>query len=160
MKRIFRGIDPSVTKSVLWAALFLTSLLFSHTPALSDVYRWVDEKGIVHFSNTPPPEGAQVVQQFQEIPTEIAPEDAEVKPGEEKPSESSEPPVQTKKTETKTEATKSPETSKPSDSETMTRLKNKLEIRKSTDKQRQMERRIKAQQVKEGIEPEQDEKKP
>jgi hypothetical protein len=157
MKRIFRGIDPSVTKSVLWAALFLTGLLFSHTPALSDVYRWVDEKGIVHFSNNPPPEGARDIQQFQEVPTEIAPEDAEIKPGEEKPSE---PPVQTEKTETKTEATKSPQTSKPPDSETMTRLKNKLEIRKSTDKQRQMQRRIKAQQVQEGIEPEQDEKKP
>ncbi len=138
----------------------ISFLILFPSNTIADVYRWVDEKGIVHFSNSSPPEGARDIQQFQEIPTEIAPEDAEVKPGEEKPSESSEAPVQTKKTETKTEATKSPETPKPPDSETMTRLKNKLEIRKSTDKQRQMERRIKAQQVQEGIEPEQDEKKP
>jgi len=155
MKRIFRGIDPSVTKSVLWAALFLTGLLFSYTPALSDVYRWVDGKGIVHFSNSSPPPDARDIQQSQEITPEMASEDSEIKPEEEEPSE---PSVQAEKAETKTEVKQPPETPKPPDSETMTRLKNKLEIRKSTDKQRQMQRRIKGQQIKEGIEPEQDEK--
>jgi uncharacterized protein DUF4124 len=37
--------------------ILLLSLLIAASPALAQVYRWVDDKGTVHYSNTPPPTG-------------------------------------------------------------------------------------------------------
>ena len=40
-------------------ALLLLSLLAVASTASAQVYRWVDEKGTVHYSNTTPPKGAK-----------------------------------------------------------------------------------------------------
>ena len=37
-------------------------LFFAATSALAQVYRWVDEKGTVHYSNAKPPAGVQARQ--------------------------------------------------------------------------------------------------
>ena len=37
----------------------LFGLLLAATPALAQVYRWVDEKGTVHYSNATPPAGVK-----------------------------------------------------------------------------------------------------
>ncbi|HEU5176157.1 MAG TPA: DUF4124 domain-containing protein [Burkholderiales bacterium] len=37
----------------------LVGLMLAATPAMGQVYRWVDEKGTVHYSNTTPPAGAK-----------------------------------------------------------------------------------------------------
>jgi hypothetical protein len=39
--------------------LFLLCALFVAMPASAQVYRWVDEKGTVHYSNTSPPKGVK-----------------------------------------------------------------------------------------------------
>jgi hypothetical protein len=36
-------------------------ILFAATPAVAQVYRWVDEKGTVHYSNSKPPSGVKAV---------------------------------------------------------------------------------------------------
>ena len=41
-------------------AFVLSMLLFATAPALAQVYRWVDEKGTVHYSNAKPPPGLKV----------------------------------------------------------------------------------------------------
>ena len=38
---------------------FLLLFLFVATPVAAQVYRWVDEKGTVHYSNSAPPKGAK-----------------------------------------------------------------------------------------------------
>ena len=40
-------------------AIFLSVLLFAAAPAMAQVYRWVDEKGTVHYSNATPPAGVK-----------------------------------------------------------------------------------------------------
>lgn len=42
--------------------LLLAALCAATLPAHADVYRWVDANGKVHYSDTPPPEGAQKTQ--------------------------------------------------------------------------------------------------
>ncbi|HEX2334722.1 MAG TPA: DUF4124 domain-containing protein [Burkholderiales bacterium] len=37
----------------------LTAVLLSATSASAQIYRWVDEKGTVHYSNSSPPQGAK-----------------------------------------------------------------------------------------------------
>lgn len=37
----------------------LLALLFAVTPVMAQVYRWVDEKGTVHYSNSTPPAGVK-----------------------------------------------------------------------------------------------------
>jgi hypothetical protein len=39
--------------------LVLASILLVATPVMAQVYRWVDEKGTVHYSNSTPPAGAK-----------------------------------------------------------------------------------------------------
>ena len=39
--------------------LILVGILLVATPALAQVYRWVDEKGTVHYSNATPPAGVK-----------------------------------------------------------------------------------------------------
>jgi hypothetical protein len=41
------------------SALLLAFLLWA-TSACAQIYRWVDEKGTVHYSNSPPPNGVKV----------------------------------------------------------------------------------------------------
>ena len=40
-------------------ALFFLLILFNSVPLLAQVYRWVDAKGTVHYSDTAPPEGVK-----------------------------------------------------------------------------------------------------
>ena len=40
--------------------LVLASILLVATPVMAQVYRWVDEKGTVHYSNSTPPAGAKI----------------------------------------------------------------------------------------------------
>lgn len=40
-------------------ALVISILVLAAAPALAQVYRWVDEKGTVHYSNSTPPAGAK-----------------------------------------------------------------------------------------------------
>src|SRR5712671_5339517 len=39
---------------------FVLSMLFLASSAYAEVYRWVDEKGTVHYSNAAPPGGVKV----------------------------------------------------------------------------------------------------
>ena len=39
--------------------ILLASLLALALPASADMYKWVDEKGVTHFSETPPPDGSK-----------------------------------------------------------------------------------------------------
>lgn len=39
--------------------ILLASLLALALPAAADMYKWVDEKGVTHYSETPPPEGTK-----------------------------------------------------------------------------------------------------
>jgi hypothetical protein len=41
------------------ARILLASLLALALPAAAAMYKWVDEKGVTHYSETPPPEGTQ-----------------------------------------------------------------------------------------------------
>ena len=36
------------------------------------VYTWIDEHGVKHFTNDPPPEGATVVEKIEELPYDEA----------------------------------------------------------------------------------------
>lgn len=47
------------TNAVEMRALLLLSLLVAATPVSAQVYRWVDEKGTVNYSNSAPPKGAK-----------------------------------------------------------------------------------------------------
>jgi hypothetical protein len=37
-------------------------------PVSADIYRWTDAKGVMHFSNEPPPAGTKVVDKIEETP--------------------------------------------------------------------------------------------
>jgi len=54
----------------IWKATlsFVALLVILPAPAAATVYFWVDEDGVKHFSNTPPPEGAEVLFRQAEIP--------------------------------------------------------------------------------------------
>ena len=48
----------------IFLALFL---MVGHAPA--KVYVWTDESGVRHYTDTPPPEGAEVIKTFEEVPS-------------------------------------------------------------------------------------------
>lgn len=37
-------------------------------PVQADIYRWKDAKGVIHFSNEPPPQGVSVIEKIEEAP--------------------------------------------------------------------------------------------
>jgi hypothetical protein len=41
--------------------LLVAAMLLVTASALAGVYRWVDKNGVVHYTDTPPPQGAQAV---------------------------------------------------------------------------------------------------
>lgn len=45
--------------TAVFASILLIALSLGAVSAQADVYRWVDADGKVHYSDTPPPEGAQ-----------------------------------------------------------------------------------------------------
>jgi hypothetical protein len=55
-----------MTRHAGWLVIYL--LLWSSHPAAADLYHWTDAQGVRHFSNTPPPEGADARVLLEEIP--------------------------------------------------------------------------------------------
>ena len=53
-------------------AVCLIVLLFP-CGSFGEIYGWVDENGVKHYSNYPPPDGVKVISQDAEIRTEVAP---------------------------------------------------------------------------------------
>ena len=51
-----------------------TALLFVALPLQAQVYQWVDEQGVKHFSNSPPPEGAVDVRKYEEVKGSVEPD--------------------------------------------------------------------------------------
>jgi hypothetical protein len=47
-------------------------LMFFFLPQLTsaEIYSWIDENGVKHFSNEPPPEGVKILNQTKEIKTD------------------------------------------------------------------------------------------
>lgn len=48
----------------------LAVLLILASPLQAQLYQWTDEKGVKHFSNSPPPEDAADVRQYEEVKNE------------------------------------------------------------------------------------------
>ncbi|MEW5910575.1 MAG: DUF4124 domain-containing protein [Thermodesulfobacteriota bacterium] len=123
-----------------------TLLLFSAKSGFaSEIYQWIDEEGVVHFSNETPPENARILKQWKEttsaVPSDIQPN----KTQNEIQGETTGP------AGTSSGMDKSPDKEKPEkdskdkvESDAMQRLKRNLKIRTSTDKQRKLKRRIDA----------------
>ncbi len=133
-----------------WIQTVFVGLVLSFFPFIvaADVYRWVDEKGVVHFSDMPPPQDAEEIRQAPELFSGDGVESPETQ-------NAPESSVEGETTGKKTEESASPEGQQVPGSETMTQLKKNLKVRTSSHQQRKFQRRIKAQQFREGIEPEQ-----
>ena len=41
-------------------------------PEAGEIYEWIDENGVKHFSEEPPPKGAKIVKEIEEIPSDNA----------------------------------------------------------------------------------------
>lgn len=54
-------------KSML-ICLVMVGLFFVPCALAGQVYEWIDENGVKHFTNEPPPPGARIVEQEKEIP--------------------------------------------------------------------------------------------
>ena len=56
-----------------WAILLaIISLYFFALPAVAEIYSWIDENGVKHFSTTPPPNGVEAFNKTEEIPHDEA----------------------------------------------------------------------------------------
>ena len=56
-----------------WSRLaVLAAVLLLPCAAMGEIYGWVDENGVKHYSNNPPPEGIEVFTQTAEIQTDEA----------------------------------------------------------------------------------------
>lgn len=55
-------------------SLLTALLIFFFLPNLTfaEIYSWIDENGVKHFSNEPPPEGVKILNQTKEIKTDKA----------------------------------------------------------------------------------------
>jgi hypothetical protein len=53
-------------------SLLAALLMFFFMPHLTsaEIYSWIDENGVKHFSNEPPPEGVKILNQTKEIKTD------------------------------------------------------------------------------------------
>lgn len=52
-------------------AALLTFFFIPHL-TFAEIYSWIDENGVKHFSNEPPPEGVKILNQTKEIKTDKA----------------------------------------------------------------------------------------
>jgi len=52
--------------AIIWGLMALLSLL--PAAASADIYRWKDARGVMHFSNQPPPDGTAVIEKIEEEP--------------------------------------------------------------------------------------------
>jgi glycine/D-amino acid oxidase-like deaminating enzyme len=46
----------------------VTGALTAPFPVRAEIYKWVDNKGVAHYSNIKPPEGVKIVERFEEVP--------------------------------------------------------------------------------------------
>lgn len=49
----------------------LAVLLIATTPLQGQVYEWVDENGVKHYSNTPPPDGVTGLRTYEELQSDV-----------------------------------------------------------------------------------------
>lgn len=49
-------------------AMIVILLCLATAPALGQMYEWIDEKGVKHFSNDTPPPGARIIEKQEELP--------------------------------------------------------------------------------------------
>jgi len=133
---------------ILFQSSVAILILFPFTDtALSDIYRWIDDTGVVHYSNDPPPEDAEKIQKYPELSSEDRNIETEAAAYEKEPDTA----ASTATPSEMGDAASGAQT--PPDSETMTRLKKNLKTRTSSHQQRKFQRRIKARQIEEGIAP-------
>jgi hypothetical protein len=50
-------------------------------PEAGEIYEWIDENGVKHFSEEPPPKGAKIVKEIEEIPSDNASDQKPVQEG-------------------------------------------------------------------------------
>jgi hypothetical protein len=50
-------------------------------PEAGEIYEWIDENGVKHFSEEPPPKGEKIVKEIEEIPSDNAPDQKPVQEG-------------------------------------------------------------------------------
>lgn len=54
------------------AFIGLMLVLMVGAPAVADIYRWKDDRGVTHFSNEPPPPGVVPLEKIEEAPYDAA----------------------------------------------------------------------------------------
>lgn len=60
--------DAAMRASVALVGIVVTATLAAPLPVRAEIYKWVDEKGVVNYSNVKRPEGVKVVERLEEIP--------------------------------------------------------------------------------------------
>ncbi len=50
-------------------------------PEAGEIYEWIDKNGVKHFSEEPPPKGAKIVKEIEEIPSDNASDQKPVQEG-------------------------------------------------------------------------------
>lgn len=58
MNKIFQILAIVLLVSCIWAL-----------PEAGEIYEWIDENGVKHFSEEPPPKGSKIVKEIKEIPS-------------------------------------------------------------------------------------------
>ena len=75
-------MQNNLLKYILYLSAFLFAFLSSQTLSHADLYKWVDEKGVFHMSDTPPEAGTApkyTVEKTGSDETDTAPQAAEAK---------------------------------------------------------------------------------
>ena len=133
---------------------FLCLILFPADLLCSEIYQWIDEQGIVHYSNEVPPANARIIKQWGEIQSDHGSKTDTEQNGKQNTSSTS--PVETTGESPDKKLIKEPmepiqkkDSGEEGDSETLQRLKKNLKTRTSSDQQRKLQRRIKALESKE-----------
>ncbi|MFH1102950.1 MAG: DUF4124 domain-containing protein [Pseudomonadota bacterium] len=137
--------------------VFFILIFFSGSGLSSEIYHWIDEQGIVHYSNELPPANARIIRQWGEIRSDHESKTDTEQNGKQDTSSTS--PVEMtgespdkKPIEEPKEPKQKKDSGEESDSETLQRLKKNLKTRTSSDQQRKLQRRIKALESKENVE--------
>lgn len=61
-------------KCCLWIGIFMAGMMGAGLQA-AEIYQWIDEDGVQHFTDGPPPPGAQIVESLSETPSDEPPAD-------------------------------------------------------------------------------------
>ena len=57
-----------MTRNLVFAMLIALSTAATPATAQDTIYTWIDENGVVRYTNTLPPEGARIIDKDEEIP--------------------------------------------------------------------------------------------